>query len=172
MVGIINHEELFKDYLKEYGRLIFSICYSMTGDYFEAEDLAQEAFLSAYKNYNHFDGGNFKAWLTKIAANKCCDYLKKASRRTDATDDRYFENFAETRASPEDQLINKDVEDRLLHICKQLKEPYKTIATKHFYFGLSVSQISSETGKKYKTLQTQVYRTKAMLKKIWKEEFL
>lgn len=36
--------------MESYSGLIFTICYSMTGDYFEAEDLAQDTFISAFRN--------------------------------------------------------------------------------------------------------------------------
>ena len=55
----------------QYQNLIFSICYRIVGDYFEAQDLTQETFLAAYRNLGSFDGTNEKAWLTRIATNKC-----------------------------------------------------------------------------------------------------
>ena len=63
--------------IDQYQNLIYSICYRLTGDYFEAEDLAQDTFLSAYKNLSSFDGKNERAWLCRIATNKCIDYLKQ-----------------------------------------------------------------------------------------------
>ena len=45
----------------EYQDLIFSICYKFTANYFDAEDLAQDTFLAAYKNYASFDGANERA---------------------------------------------------------------------------------------------------------------
>ena len=53
----------------------------MTGDYFAAEDLTQETFLSAFRHMDSFTGTNEKAWLCRIASNKCIDYLKSAGRR-------------------------------------------------------------------------------------------
>lgn len=143
----------------------------MTGDYFEAEDLAQETFVAAYKNYESFDGNNIKAWLTKIAANKCKDYLKNASRRMAPTSDEYLETFSDNKYLPEERTVQNDIQNRLLHICSLLKEPYKTVAINHFYYGLSILEISKTTGKNIKTLQTQIYRAKAFVKKLWKEEF-
>ena len=64
--------------IDQYDKLIFSICYKLTGDYFMAEDLMQETFLTAYQKYNTFDGNNEKAWLSRIAANKSIDYLRSA----------------------------------------------------------------------------------------------
>lgn len=76
--------------ISQYQNLIFSICFRLTGDYFEAEDLAQDTFLSAYKSLADFDGANERAWLCRIATNKCIDYLKRAGRRSIPTDSEFF----------------------------------------------------------------------------------
>ena len=73
---------------------------------FDAQDLTQETFLSAYKKLPEFDGTYEKAWISRIATNKCLDYLKNAAR-----------------------------------------------------------EIAEESGKNLKTVQTQIYRAKALIKK-------
>ena len=52
--------------IDSYEKLVFSICYKTTGDYFAAEDLAQETFLAAFQKYDTFDGANEKAWIADI----------------------------------------------------------------------------------------------------------
>ena len=79
-----------------YQNLVFSVCYKVTRDYFAAEDLAQETFLSAYKNLDGFEGGNEKAWLCRIATNKSIDYLRGAGRRA-VPYRRYFFRAAKRR---------------------------------------------------------------------------
>ena len=71
---IAIEKDLFASLVKQYERLIITICLSFTKNYFDAEDLTQQTFLSAYQNYESFDGNNIKAWLTTIVANKCRDY--------------------------------------------------------------------------------------------------
>ena len=53
----------------------------MTKDYFTAEDLTQETFLSAFRHFKNFDGDNEKAWICQIAVNKCLDYQKRKDSR-------------------------------------------------------------------------------------------
>ena len=69
-------QEPFTQMVHKYQNLVFSICVKMTGDYFAAEDLTQETFLSAYRHKEEFDGKNEKAWLCRIASNKCIDYSR------------------------------------------------------------------------------------------------
>ncbi|MFR6393486.1 MAG: RNA polymerase sigma factor [Roseburia sp.] len=58
-------QEPFTQMVHKYQNLVFSICVKMTGDYFAAEDLTQETFLSAYRHKEEFDGKNEKAWLCR-----------------------------------------------------------------------------------------------------------
>lgn len=81
-------QEPFTQMVHKYQNLVFSICVKMTGDYFAAEDLTQETFLSAYQHKEEFDGKNEKAWLCRIASNKCIDYSRQAARRMVPTEDR------------------------------------------------------------------------------------
>lgn len=157
--------------MKEYGRLVFTVCYSMTGDYFQSEDLAQETFVSAYRHLDTFDGKNEKGWLTKIAANKCRDFLKSAAnRRVKPTEDKVFAAIPSGAQSPEDALLSEDAKTRMLCLCSRLKQPYSDIAVAYFLQEESPQEIADRTGKNIKTVQTQIYRAKAMLKKLWKEE--
>lgn len=158
--------------INKYQNLIYSICYRLTGDYFEAEDLAQDAFLSAYRHLDRFDGANERAWLCRIATNKCIDYLKKAGRRSIPTEDAFFSTVADFSDSPERSLIEQSVRQQLYERCCQLKSPYREVALDYFYEELDIADIVKKTGKNIKTLQTQIYRAKAMLRKTYREEDL
>ena len=157
---ILSHNEILEQCLKEYSGLIFTICYSMTKDYFEAEDLAQETFLSAYRNLERFDGKNMKAWLAKIATNKCKDYLKSAARRSQPTPEEGFMAMADPGPSPEDTYLETEVEEKLKRVCSNLQEPYRSVSIAYFVHHRSPQEIAEEQGKNVKTIQTQIYRAK------------
>ena len=57
-------------------------CYRMLGSFEEAEDLVQETFLRAWKNFGGFEGrATVRTWLYRIATNACLDALDGRSRR-------------------------------------------------------------------------------------------
>ncbi len=152
--------------MNTYQKLVYSICFKLTGNQFDAEDLTQETFLSVYKNLNSFQRDYEKAWICKIATNKGLDFLKSAGRRSQPVEDAYFTEVTDNRDGPEEAYLHRESKEYVYTICQSLKSPYKEVATEHFYREKSVKEISEETGKGIKTVQTQVYRAKAMIKKL------
>ena len=167
----ISQEEYLEYLIDQYQNLIYSICLKSVGNPFDAEDLTQEVFLSAYKSLARFDGLYEKAWLSKIAVRKCLDFLKAAGRRSIPTEDIYFSQLPdlENHSSPEEQYLQSDSEQQVFRICSSLKSPYREIAIAHFCKQMSVTEISQKEGKNPKTIQTQLYRAKNMLKKMLAE---
>lgn len=64
------------------------------------------------------------------------------------------------------------MQKRLWDCCNQLAPPYRQVALDYYYYELDISEITEKTGKNKKTLQTQIYRAKGMLRKLIREEDL
>ena len=98
-------------------------------------------------------------------------YANAAGRRSIPTEDIYFSQLPdlENHSSPEEQYLQSDSEQQVFRICSGLKSPYKEIAIAHFCKQMSVTEISQKEGKNPKTIQTQLYRAKNMLKKMLAE---
>ncbi|MCM1266574.1 MAG: sigma-70 family RNA polymerase sigma factor [Bacteroidales bacterium] len=186
---VIGREEQLAALIDSYGHLVFSICYRMTADYFASEDLTQETFLAAYKHLSGFDGQNAKAWVCRIATNKCLDWLQSAGRRSIPVADIGAEDAGVaggegrgdpgagmlsgdvvTRQTPESILLEKEVRRTLLKRCLSLKPPYDEIAKAYYYDELSAEEIAGKRGMKKKTVQTQIYRARGMLRRMYEKE--
>ncbi|HAF27039.1 MAG TPA: hypothetical protein DCG85_06970 [Lachnospiraceae bacterium] len=160
--------------MNTYKNLVFSLCLKMTGDYFTAEDITQETFISAYQHLKDFDGQSEKAWLCRIASNKCVDHLRSAKRREIATSDDDLALVEDTsNDSPLRQYVVTEVIKNFKDNCNSLPEPYQTSAKLHFEDGLTAREISERSGQPLKTVQSHIYRAREMLKKkIRKEDLL
>ncbi len=56
-MGKIDSKKKLIELMSQYKNLVFSVCLKMTGDYFTAEDITQETFLSAYQHINECEAG-------------------------------------------------------------------------------------------------------------------
>ncbi len=58
----------FEDIVEKYGDFVFNLAYRVLGNHADAEDAAQDAFLSAYRNFHRFRGdSSVSSWLYRIA---------------------------------------------------------------------------------------------------------
>ncbi|MCK9520216.1 MAG: sigma-70 family RNA polymerase sigma factor [Dehalococcoidia bacterium] len=76
--------EAFNSLVDRYQSSVYTLCLRFLGSPEAAEDATQEAFLSAYRALDRFQGGNFRSWLLRIAANESKDELRRRKRK-DAT---------------------------------------------------------------------------------------
>lgn len=171
-VGKIDSKENLIRLVNQYKNLIFSICLKLTGDYFSSEDITQETFIAAYQHWGEFDGTNEKAWICRIASNKCIDYLRKAERKNTLTDGEMVDEGSSDN-DPLKMYIGKSVVKDVEIACMKLPTPYCDVALKHFIQGLTAKEIAEQKKMNLKTIQTQIYRARKMLKKsIRREDFL
>ena len=86
------------------------------------------------------------------------------------TEDIFFEQQSENGGSPEDICLEKEVKERLLEYCGRLKPPYNEIAKSVYYDEKKAVEIAKERNENVKTVQTQIYRARDMLRKIYGKE--
>ena len=169
----IDSKENFIRLIGQYQNLVFSVCLKLTGDYFAAEDLTQETFLSAYRHLEEFDGKAEKAWLCRIASNKCVDYLRAAARRAVPMAEEDMPDVADDlQEEPLGRVLNQELLAELKAACEALKPPYREVALAHFSEGKTAGEIAAESSIGISTVKTRLYRAREMLKKTMGKELL
>ena len=82
----------WEQFVKDYTRRVYSICYRFTNQQNEAQDLTQDVFLRVFKNLSSFRAGegSLSVWLTRLTRNLLVDHYRrtKQERITDALDDK------------------------------------------------------------------------------------
>jgi RNA polymerase sigma-70 factor, ECF subfamily len=73
--------EAFRELIDPYQRELQAHCYRILGSVQDAEDVLQEALVAAWRSLGRFDGRSLRAWLYRIATNRCLNYLRGESRR-------------------------------------------------------------------------------------------
>ena len=169
----IDSKETLIRLISQYQNLVFSICLKLTKDYFVAEDLTQETFLSAYKHLDQYSLEAEKAWLCRIASNKCIDYLRAAARRDILTEEDTIHSLEQpAREEPMRQVLNSEILEELRFCCNALSPPYREVAIAHFMDGKTAKEIAQESQTSINTVKSHIYRAREMLKKSYRKELL
>ena len=165
----LDIESYFSYLLKQYEKLVYSICYRTCGNPFDAQDLTQDTFLAVYKHLGTFDRQYERAWICRIASNKAIDYMKSKKRLEECKADEFFTEVVDPGEGPEDAYIQKETKELVLSVCEQLKSPYREVAYEHFYLEKPMTEIAKEQDTNLKTVQTRVYRARAQIRKLLEE---
>ena len=169
----IDSKETLIRLINQYQNLVFSICLKLTGDYFVAEDLTQETFLSAYRHLGECLSEAEKAWLCRIASNKCIDYLRAAARRDVPTEEEEIHSLEiADKEEPLNYVLNSEIMEELRVCCNALAPPYKEVAIAHFLDGKTAKEIAEESQTGINTVKTHIRRAREMLKKSYRKELL
>ncbi len=124
----------------------------------EAEDVMQEAFLSAFKKIETYKGEvSFGAWLKKIVVNRSLDYLKKRKVQ--------FEEINERTTQISDyQMGTKEIDVQMIkNAVQELPDGYRVVCYDH-------DEISQILGISNSSSRTQLLRAKNKLRTILKDK--
>lgn len=159
-------EREFRNIIEKYEKLIFTICFQFVKDYQEAQNLTQETFISAYTHIDSCNIETIKPWLSRIATNKAKDYLKSAYNRRVVlgNDDSEEVSAVSILPLPETLVLAKEGVENIKEYILNMKEPYYKVSVMYFLEEKSIDEISTILKRPKKTVQTQIFRAKNILK--------
>lgn len=137
-------------------------------DQSEVLDVAQDAFIKAYRALPKFRGESaFYTWLYRIAINTAKNYLVAQGRRLPDSDveidvAEQFEGASELRdyATPERLLLKDEIEKTVFDVIDQLPEDLRTAITLRELEGLSYEEIAEAMGCPIGTVRSRIFRAR------------
>ncbi len=136
-------------------------CERLVGDRDAAEDIAQEAFIKAYRQLADFDStkSRFSTWLYRIATNKAIDYLRAAKRKVPVED---IETLAD-EAAPDYEL--EETKQSVRAVVTTLQPPtYRQVIEAYYWQGKDYQQIATDLKVPVNTVRTWLRRAKQQLR--------
>ncbi len=133
-----------------------------------AMDVAQEAFIKAYRGLARFRGESaFYTWLYRIAINTAKNYLVAQGRRTPDSDidaqeaEQYGgESALKEYGSPEHELLTEEIQDTVLRAIEELPEDLRTAITLRELEGMSYEEIAQTMGCPIGTVRSRIFRAR------------
>jgi RNA polymerase sigma-70 factor (ECF subfamily) len=164
----------FYELVRPYERPLFLAAFGLVKNDADAEDVAQEAVLKAFKGISHFRGDSkFSTWLIQIAINEAKMKLRKDRRHLYesieegqlAEDGDYVpRDFADWREIPSQSLERKEVRDALNMALNSLGDKYRTVIILRDVQQLSITETAQVLGISEANVKTRLSRARLQLR--------
>jgi RNA polymerase sigma-70 factor (ECF subfamily) len=168
----------FEALVRRYERWVFTLAFRMVGDRGDAEDIAQEVFLKAYRGLAGFRGGSrFSTWLYAIASHHCLNHLasrdaraRRAERTGTASDGRggalpsVLDRIADETPGPDAVLERHELQRMVQHELLRLTEHHRIVLILRDIQGMSYEDIAATLGVELGTVRSRLHRARMELK--------
>jgi RNA polymerase sigma-70 factor (ECF subfamily) len=173
---LAGDRDAYRRLVEREGASVVAACARILGDRSEAEDVAQEAFVIAYRSLGSWRAdGPFGAWLARIAVRLA---VRSAGKRKQVTwldpiaaeaDEPNRDRFRTTGASdavdPAHTVLRAEQDAHLRAAVAALDEPYREVVALRFFAERSLLEIAEVTGRPLGTVKTHLHRGLARLRK-------
>ncbi len=160
--------EVYSYLVQKYKNVIFGLIYKYTNDYNETQDLAQEVFIKMYKQINNFKfQSKLSTWLYRIATNICIDWDRRRNKNVKILHLDEVITIDNT-IDLEDKIIFKEQQEKVRAIVGSLEDKYKLLIVMYHFHNLKYKEISDILQIPQRTVETRLYRARALIKKQFK----
>jgi RNA polymerase sigma-70 factor (ECF subfamily) len=154
--------------VRKYQHRIVALIGRYVSDWSECQDVAQEAFLRAYRAIGSFRGdAQFYTWLHRIAVNTAKNHLVAHGRRPptddiDVADAEQYDSGIRLRDNdtPERELMRQQMEQTVMRAVEALPEELRNAITLREVDGLSYEEIAARMGCPIGTVRSRIFRAR------------
>lgn len=158
--------EAFSELVRRHQHIIYNVAYRFMRDTALAEDMAQEAFLKAYRLLKGFRGDcSFSTWMYRVTCSVCLTELNRRKRRGEVELQPKHTGMAAVQPSE-----NTDIPEHIRRCVSRLSDRYATIITLYYLRGISYEEIAQVMEIPMGTLKTWMFRARKQLRKIVEKE--
>jgi RNA polymerase sigma-70 factor, ECF subfamily len=169
-----GEKDLFYELIRPYERGVFLAAASILGNDADAEDVAQEAFLKAYRHLAHFrQESKFSTWLIQIAINEAKMKLRKDRRHLHTSIDAGQEttegdytptDFADWREIPSEALERNELREALNKALNSLPEKYRIVLIFRDVQRMSIAETAKALGISEENVKTRTSRARLQMR--------
>jgi len=159
--------------VQKYQHKVINLIGRFVSDQAECQDIAQDAFVKAYRAIGSFRGDSqFYTWLYRIAANTAKNYLASRARKSpsyavDVEDAEHFEGESGLKeyADPESMLLTEEIKATVFSAIEKLPEDLKSAITLREIDGLSYEEIAQVMDCPIGTVRSRIFRARDVIDK-------
>ena len=163
-------EEAFAKLVELHEKRVYALALRLTGNQEDAADVAQEAFLSAWRGLPNFRGdAGFSTWLYRLTSNAAIDHLRKTRRRkaeSSLDDTAMGLEVPDPAPTPQDQAETESLREAVRWGLGELTQEHRQALTLREYQELSYEEIAAQLGVDLGTVKSRISRARAALRKI------
>ncbi|NOZ63815.1 MAG: sigma-70 family RNA polymerase sigma factor [Caldiserica bacterium] len=169
-----DENNAFDKLVLKYKDRVFNLCFRILGDYEEADDCAQDAFVKVYRALHRFRfEAAFSTYLYRVAVNTCKNKLKskeyrhskKMLRLSNPKEERLHAiEIRDESLSPLTQLERKEKEEIIQEAISSLPAEQRNLIVLRDIEGLSYEEIVRVTGYKLGTVKSKIARARQKLR--------
>lgn len=157
----------FQSVVENYADFVYNVAYRMMGNAEDAEDVAQEAFLSAYRAFDRFRReAQVSTWLYRITVNASLMKLRKDQKARSLTDTSLDKiEVADWDLTPERSALMSELGEKLQQGLDQLDPDLRAAVVLRDVEGLSNSEAADILGITVAALKSRLHRGRLLLRK-------
>ena len=162
--------EAFERLVETYENKIYTLALRMSGSPDDAVDIAQEAFLAAWRGLPAFRGeAGFATWLYRLASNAAIDYLRRQRKQRgelSLDDEELGLDAVDAGPGPQDAAEGEEVRSAVAAGLGALSEGHRQVLVLRELQGLSYEEIAAVLAVDLGTVKSRISRARSALRKI------